>query len=382
MPDDAEHKLLGGMALLRRNYVAHLEERKGELLGFAAIGESRRYEDDERSAIKDMAHKLAGTGATYGMPAVSEAGRTLELLVRRAPSTAELELGCEDDALLDAIQALIAAIDGAEDTAFRLSNALPALAAASNFGKHTEAPLVLVVDDDPYIREVMMSALQESARVIMAKNSEQALRKIADEQPDFLLLDDSMPGGMSGLQLLEHLRAMPDDPLLGTTIIMVTASAAADSVRRAATAGVTDYIAKPFSIEIIREKILKRIERRRKTVLVVDDDEAIRAILGDALETAGFSTTFAEDGHIALQRLRTERPDLVLLDRAIPGCDGIAILQEIRRSPRLSKTPVIMVTANRDAASIHLARKAGASDYCVKPFKPQSVVERCVRLTR
>ena len=68
MPDDAEHKLLGGMALLRRNYVAHLEERKGELLGFAAIGESRRYEDDERSAIKDMAHKLAGTGATYGMP--------------------------------------------------------------------------------------------------------------------------------------------------------------------------------------------------------------------------------------------------------------------------------------------------------------------------
>ena len=72
----------------------------------------------------------------------------------------------------------------------------------------------------------------------------------------------------------------------------------------------------------------------------------------------------------------------MLLDRAIPGCDGIAILQEIRRSPRLSKTPVIMVTANRDAASIHLARKAGASDYCVKPFKPQSVVERCVRLTR
>ena len=380
MDGDSDTAMYKGMAQLRRQYLLNLKARKEELENFVAIGAETRFDKAQRDEIESIAHKMAGTGATYGLPSVSETGRILELCVRKPPSTAAVQLGCENEEVIKAIRDVIETIADVEHSDFESSAPTrPGEAAQSSHTSTQRLPLVLIVDDDPYIREVIMMALRDDARVIMARNSEQALALIADERPDFLHLDHAMPGGLSGIGLLEHMNSLPGDVLAKTKVIMVTGNSKNESIKRATIAGAVDYIHKPFSIEIVREKILKRVKRREKTILIADDDEAMSELLRLGLETAGFNILVTTEGMETLQLLRRESPHLVLLDRAIPGCDGIAILQEIRRNPRHANTPVIMITASRDEETVRMARKFGVTDYCVKPFEPQFIVDRCLR---
>jgi two-component system, OmpR family, response regulator MtrA len=80
-------------------------------------------------------------------------------------------------------------------------------------------------------------------------------------------------------------------------------------------------------------------------VLVVDDDTALAEMIGIVLRTEGFDPSFCADGSGALAAFREAKPDLVLLDLMLPGMDGFAVLEELRRLPERSGTPVIVLTA-------------------------------------
>ena len=118
----------------------------------------------------------------------------------------------------------------------------------------------------------------------------------------------------------------------------------------------------------------------RGSVLVVEDDPAIRRGLVDALSFAGYSVTESPDGSDAVQ-LALELPiDLVLLDVMLPGLDGFTILEQLRQSkPTL---PVIMVTARgAEDDRIH-GLKVGADDYVVKPFSAKELLARVEAVMR
>jgi CheY-like chemotaxis protein len=105
------------------------------------------------------------------------------------------------------------------------------------------------------------------------------------------------------------------------------------------------------------------------SILVVDDEEPNRDILSRRLIKEGYSVTTADNGKEALDMLRLERYDLVLLDIMMPGVDGYEVLKRIRAEPVLHDTPVIMVTALSDEASIKRCLALGATDYIGKPFE-------------
>ncbi len=111
---------------------------------------------------------------------------------------------------------------------------------------------------------------------------------------------------------------------------------------------------------------------RLETVLVVDDDEANRNVLGRRLAKLGYGIVEARDGVEALERL--SRPDagidLVLLDVMMPRLDGFAVLERVRADPSIRYIPVIMISALDDMASIVRCIEAGAEDYLPKPFDP------------
>lgn len=107
-------------------------------------------------------------------------------------------------------------------------------------------------------------------------------------------------------------------------------------------------------------------ESQRPTLLIVEDDAAIREGLELTLGLEGYQTVAVVDGDQALQRLARERVDLVLLDVMLPGRNGFEVLREIRRGRR--DLPVILLTARTDEADKVLGLELGADDYVTKPF--------------
>jgi DNA-binding response OmpR family regulator len=110
-----------------------------------------------------------------------------------------------------------------------------------------------------------------------------------------------------------------------------------------------------------------------KTILVVDDEPRIAELARDYLEHAGFGVRIAATGEAALQAVRRDRPDLVVLDLGLPGIDGLDVTRSIRRD---SSLPVIMLTARDDELDKLLGLELGADDYLTKPFSPRELVAR------
>ena len=110
----------------------------------------------------------------------------------------------------------------------------------------------------------------------------------------------------------------------------------------------------------------------KPSILVVDDEEIMREVVGTLLEEEGFQVICASTGEEGLEKFRQERPDLVLLDLMLPAMDGFAALKEILRVD--SDTVVIMISAYASIESAVEATKAGAFDFVTKPFKNEELL--------
>src|SRR3954471_8679640 len=108
-------------------------------------------------------------------------------------------------------------------------------------------------------------------------------------------------------------------------------------------------------------------------VLVIDDDETIRAVLCRIVEMAGGNVTEARTGEDGLRALYSGRPDVVVLDIGLPGLDGWQVLERIRQ---LADVPVVMLSAHDDELENVRALQGGADDYVTKPFGPQDLLPR------
>ncbi|WP_249010330.1 response regulator transcription factor [Conexibacter sp. DBS9H8] len=114
-------------------------------------------------------------------------------------------------------------------------------------------------------------------------------------------------------------------------------------------------------------------------VLIAEDDQRLRAMVRRGLHYAGFEVIEAGDGETALALALEQRPDLVILDIAMPKLDGLAVCRALRRS---SRVPILMLTARGEVADRVSGLREGADDYLVKPFAFQELVARLEALAR
>jgi len=119
------------------------------------------------------------------------------------------------------------------------------------------------------------------------------------------------------------------------------------------------------------------VVRKNMNILVVDDFPTMRRIVKNLLKELGFEhMDEAEDGNMALEKLRTNRFDFVVSDWNMPNLDGLSMLQQIRLDPALQNLPVLMVTAEAKKENIIAAAQAGANGYVVKPFTAATLEEK------
>lgn len=122
--------------------------------------------------------------------------------------------------------------------------------------------------------------------------------------------------------------------------------------------------------------------KRKKIILVIDDNEDIRNLLRLILENAGCTVLTAVDGADGLSQIRTATPDLILLDVLMPNMDGFEFLSQIRKDKdtKIKLIPILMLTAKSSVEDIDMAIDLGVTSYIVKPFRPEKLVQKVMSI--
>jgi len=117
-----------------------------------------------------------------------------------------------------------------------------------------------------------------------------------------------------------------------------------------------------------------------KKILAVDDEKNIVRLVQINLERQGYEVITANDGKEALEKVDSERPDLVVLDVMMPYMDGFEVLQNLRRNPSTREIPVIMLTAKAQDQDVFKGWQSGVDCYLTKPFNPMELVSFVKRI--
>jgi two-component system, OmpR family, phosphate regulon response regulator PhoB len=110
-------------------------------------------------------------------------------------------------------------------------------------------------------------------------------------------------------------------------------------------------------------------------VIVVDDEPFILMMIEDKLKTARIDVVTVRESRHALERIRNERPDLIILDWMMPGLSGIDLCRRIKADPDLRDIPIFMLTAKGQDTDEEQGLQCGVSRYITKPFSPKSLLE-------
>jgi DNA-binding response OmpR family regulator len=111
-------------------------------------------------------------------------------------------------------------------------------------------------------------------------------------------------------------------------------------------------------------------------ILIVDDEPVLLRLVGYALHKEGYETVVAQQGEEALGKVKTERPDLVILDIMLPDMDGIEICRRLRARPETTTLPIMMLSARGQVPDKVMGLRAGADEYMTKPIHPEELVAR------
>jgi PAS domain S-box-containing protein len=202
------------------------------------------------------------------------------------------------------------------------------------------ASTVLVVDDDPIVRDLLQRFLtREGFRVLSAPGGPAAIQMAKANPVDVVTLDVMMPG-MDGWAVLKAFKADPQ--LSEIPVIMITI---VDAEKMGFALGVSEYLTKPINWERLGGMLSKYRHANSGPILVVEDDEPTRELLARTLEKDGWKVCLAENGLEALERMRENVPDLILLDLMMPEMDGFQFVNHIKDEESWRSVPVIVVTA-------------------------------------
>ena len=215
------------------------------------------------------------------------------------------------------------------------------------------APTVLVVDDDPTVREVIERHLtREGFAVVTANGGQEGLRLARELHPAAITLDVMMPD-LDGWTVLAAIKGDPE--LADIPVILVSI---VDEKKRGYALGATDYLVKPVDRVKLSGVLHNICGATGRQVLLVDDDDILRRGMRHALEKDGWEVAEAENGRIALARLAEARPDIIMLDLMMPEMDGFEFLVEMRSRAEWRDIPVLVVTA-KDLTTEERARLNG-----------------------
>jgi signal transduction histidine kinase/DNA-binding response OmpR family regulator len=217
---------------------------------------------------------------------------------------------------------------------------------------------VLVIEDDPALTMLLSECLAlDGLEVETATTGESGLEQALARPPAVVYLDVYLPGTLDGWQVLVQLKA---NPLTAHVPVIVCTNEKGRST--AATLGATEFLAKPFTGDALREAVARQLSAERSSVLVLDDDVALRRLIVETLARDGGELREAADGLEALAMIAVRAPDVLVMDLAMAKLDGFGVLDRLLERAETRQIPVVVLTG-RDltGAERRLLRERNAS---------------------
>lgn len=234
---------------------------------------------------------------------------------------------------------------------------------------------LLVIDDDPRVhRLIELTLKQEGYTLRFAADAREGLRLARELRPAVITLDVLMPD-VDGWSVLTALKADPE--LARIPVIMLTIIEDRDL---GFALGASEYLLKPIDRHQLMAALKKYVcDEPAGQVLIVDDDPTLRTMLRRTLEMEKWTVAEAENGVVALERIRAGIPSVILLDLLMPVMDGFQLLAELRQRPDWRQIPVVVMTA-KDLSEADRSRLRGQTDKVLQ--KGSYVREELVREVR
>lgn len=230
---------------------------------------------------------------------------------------------------------------------------------------------ILVVDDEDGLRTSLAANLElEGYEVHEAESGRRAVELVREQPFDLVITDVRMPG-MNGVETFREIRKIRP----GTVVMMMTAFAIERLIEQALDEGVYTVVTKPFAIDRIMEMIARTLAR--PMVLVVDDVVEHADVIVQAFRDIGLSAEAASDGPSAVRCVSAGSVDVCVLDLVMPGMDGAATYEEIRRlDPTI---PVIALSGYSVPEMMHRIMQMGGYACMRKPVDVRELIRTIAR---
>ncbi len=120
----------------------------------------------------------------------------------------------------------------------------------------------------------------------------------------------------------------------------------------------------------------------KKKILIIDDEIEFVDMISMRLQASGYNVVAVYDGDSVLNKVRSEKPDLIILDVMLPKADGYQVCELIKKDPIVSKIPIVVLTAKDPSREVDDIRKTGVEDCFIKPFDPKQLLAKIKQLIK
>lgn len=359
------------LARLRDDYLARLP---AELAGLEALAAGLSGGETDRASLDELhhrLHKLAGSGGTFGLAALSAGARTLEQRVKGwlAGPLGERDARPRQDFAAD-VAALAATVAD-----FELD--VPASAALPSARLEPDQSMqVWLVEDDLLLGQELVRQLESfNYQVRLFTRIGDAEHAAQSERPDMLIMDVMFE--QEGVNATKKLALSPDLRKLACPLLFITSVDDFKSRVRAAQLGAQGYFLKPLDVPRLVSRMEQVFEQRQappQRVLIVDDDVDLAAHYRLALLGAGMEADVLHQPETLIEKISAFRPELVLMDLHMPEISGPDLAGVIRQHDNWASLPIVYLSAETDLDRQIEAMDRGADDFLTKPISDAQLI--------
>lgn len=366
--NDSSHKF----AQLRAAYVAQLRGKIDELAAAIEAIEQAPEASEMLTLLYQGAHRLAGSGSTYGLPEVSQAARQLEQLavMLRDPANQAAAYVPELRTVLAQLYQAASRAPAAEE------RALPSIHPRPAPGSAAERRVMLVQNDPEQAEEITIQLRNFGYTVEYVPELTGLADAVRRERPAALIIDLLLPDGqLIETGLIAALQQELTDPL---PVIFTSHRTDMTARLHAVRAGGHSYFSKPVDISSlvnVLDELTGAQPPEPYRVLIVDDSPLLAETYAMILEGAGMITCTVSDPLTALEPLAMFQPDLALIDMYMPGCTGPELAAVIRQQGMYIGLPIVFLSGEHDRDVQLVALQTGADDFLTKPIAPDHLIK-------
>ncbi len=359
---------------LRRAYTLQLPERSTQIE--AVWNQFLLNQADERllATLHNLTHRLAGSSATFGFLGLGDIARTLELFFKailEGKAHPNVEQQAQVNVLLTALKQACAAPTPITDTLEIIDGKNTPLVESE-----LDNRLIFLVEDDLYLAKDLALQINCFGYEVRIFNQFSELeRAVAKEPPAAAIVDVVFPeNGLREPEAIANIQRGRAQPL---PVLFISERSDLTARLQAVRVGGKAYFPKPINVgELIDalDSLTARQVPEPYRILIVDDDAPLAAYYALTLEQAGMTTVVVTDPLQIMSPLTEFRPDLILMDMYMPGCDGLELADVIRQQSAYVGIPIVFLSRETDFNKQLAAIQRGGDDFITKPIQPRHLI--------